>query len=57
MKSMMFCQLFVDLTRHQTKITTSDNTPMRHGNAWIRVFTGSLVECMEEEKRIKASWK
>lgn len=57
MITMMDCQLFVDFTRRQTKITTSDKTPMRHGNAWIRIFTGNLNECIQEEKKIKDSWK
>lgn len=57
MKTPMTYQLFVDYTKKDTKLTTSDRTPMRHGNAWIRVFIGNLNECVQEEQKIKDSWK
>lgn len=56
MNSMMNCQLFVDLTRRKTKITTSDSTPMRHGNAWIRELIGTLEECSIRKQEIEKSW-
>lgn len=57
MKTPMTHQLFVDYTKKDTKLTTSDRTPMQHGNAWIRVFIGNLNECEQEEQKIKDSWK
>jgi hypothetical protein len=50
-------QLFKDETRRLTKILPIDKTPMKNGNAWIRVCTGTLAECIEQEQILKSSWK
>ena|GEM_PF-3084778 len=49
-------QLFVDHTRRKTKITTSESTPMSHGNAWCRELVGSLPEVLNRKNEIEMTW-
>ena len=57
MKTPDLYQLFVDHTRRKAKVTTSDHTPMTHGNAWCREMVGTLSEVLTRKEELEITWK